>query len=111
VPHGSCVDHADRIERVIVAPSHLGGDTRAAFRRTAIELLDGMPEATGSLVVDLSATRLVDSAGLGTLILVRQHAAGRRQVVRLRGASEEVGLLLALTKLEDLFEIEDRGIR
>ena len=102
---------ADRVEKAIVAPPHLGGDTRGEFRRAAVDLLDAMPEATGVLVVDLSATRLVDSAGLGALILVRQHAAGRRQVVRLRGVAEEVRLLLVLTKLEDLFEIEDHGPR
>ena len=105
------MDHAERVEKAIVAPAHLGGDARVEFRRAAVDLLDAMPEATGSLIVDLSATRLVDSAGLGTLMLVRQHAAGRRQVVRLRGLSEEVQLLLVLTKLEDLFEIEDRGTR
>lgn len=98
-----------RAEKVIVAPGHLGGDTRAEFRRAAVELLDSLPEAAGALVVDLSATRLMDSAGLGTLIYVRQHAASRRQVVRLRGVNEEIRMLLVLTKLEDLFEIEHHG--
>lgn len=98
-------------DKTIVAPAHLGLDSRADFRRTAVELLDAIPEASGGLIVDLSATRLMDSAGLGALILVRQHAAARRQVVRLRGVSEEIRLLLVLTKLEDLFEIEDRGTR
>jgi len=40
---------------------------------------------------------------------VRQHAAKRRQVIQLRGVSEEIRLLLAFTKLEDQFVIEDRG--
>ena len=93
-------------QRVIVAPSHLGVDTRASFRRSAVGLLDALPEGTGCLVVDLTVSRLVDSAGLGTLVLVQQHAAARRQTVRLRGASEELRLLLALTRLEDMFEME-----
>lgn len=96
-------------EKAIVAPAHLGGDTRQEFRRSAVELLDSLPEGTGVLVVDLSATRLMDSAGLGSLIYVRQHAATRRQVVRLRGVNEEIRLLLALTKLDDLFEIDHHG--
>jgi anti-anti-sigma regulatory factor len=91
---------------VIVAPSHLGMETRGEFRRAALELLDALPEGTGSLVVDVSLSRLVDSAGLGTLILIQQHAAGRRQAVRLRGISGELRLLLSLTKLEDMFEVE-----
>ncbi len=105
------MDNANSVERAVVAPSHLGLDTRAEFRRSAVEILDALPEISGRLVVDLSPTRLVDSAGLGALILVRQHAAARRQVVRLRGVSEELRLLLVLTKLEDMFEIDDRGPR
>jgi len=92
--------------KLIVAPSHLGMETRAEFRRAAVELLDGLPRDTGCLVVDVSLSRLVDSAGLGTLIMIQQHAAERRQAVRLRGVSEELRLLLALTKLEDMFEVE-----
>lgn len=95
----------------MAAPAHLGLETRADFRRAAVELLDSLPDTTGSLVVDFSATRLVDSAGLGVLILVRQHAATRKQVVRLRGLNEEIRMLLVLTKLDDLFAIEDRGAR
>jgi anti-anti-sigma regulatory factor len=93
-------------EKLIVAPSHLGLDTRAEFRRASVDLLDALPENSGRLVVDMSLTRLVDSAGLGTLILVQQHAAGRRQSVRLRGVNEELRMLLVLTKLEDMFEVE-----
>jgi anti-anti-sigma factor len=95
-------------ERMIAAPAHLGLETRAEFRRAAAELLDALPEGAGRLVVDVSLTRLVDSAGLGALILIQQHAAGRRLTVRLRGINEELRLLLSLTKLEDLFEIENR---
>ena len=95
-------------EGVIAAPATLGLETRTESRREAVGLLDGLPEGTGRLVVDVSLTRLVDSAGLGTLILIQQHAAGRRQIVRLRGINEELRLLLVLTKLEDMFEIEDR---
>jgi anti-anti-sigma factor len=95
-------------EKTIVAPAHLGMETRAEFRRSAIELLDALPEGTGRLVVDVSLSRLVDSAGLGTLILVQQHASDRRQSVRLRGVSEELRMLLVLTKLADMFEVEER---
>jgi anti-anti-sigma factor len=105
------VPDVEQAERAIAAPPHLGLDTRTDFRRAAIECLDALPEGTGALVIDLSVTRLMDSAGLGTLILVRQHATRRRQVVRLRGASEEIRLLLVLTRLEDQFVIENPGVR
>ena len=100
-----------KVEKAIVAPAHLGADTRVDFRRAAVEMLDGMPESAGQLIVDLSATRLLDSAGLGVLILVRQHAAARGQTVRLRGVNENIRMLLVLTKLDDLFGSDDHGAR
>ncbi len=100
---------SDRTEQAIAAPSHLVTDTRVEFRRAALEALDTLPEQTGRLVIDLSLTRMVDSTGLGSLILIQQHASSRGLVVRLRGLSEEVRLLLELTKLLDRFEIEHRA--
>ncbi len=88
------------------APEFLGLDTRVEFRRVAIELLEQLPEGGGTLVVDLTATRSVDSAGLGALMLVQRRAAERRQAVVLRNASDEIRFLLALTKLDELFQLE-----
>lgn len=92
--------------RELSAPETLGLETRVEFRRAAIELLESLPEGNGSLLVDLTATRTVDSAGLGALMLVQRRAAERRQTVVLRNANEELRFLLALTKLDDLFRLE-----
>ncbi len=94
------------VDKVLAAPDELTLEVRSAFRRAAEELLDGLPEGSGRLVIDLSATRHVDSAGLGALMLVQRKAAEGRRRVCLRGASEELRFLLVLTKLDDLFEIE-----
>ncbi len=91
---------------MLTAPEHLGLDSRNEFRRSAVQLLDQLPEGQGRLVIDLSATRRVDSAGLGALMLVQRRAAERRQLVVLRNASDELRYLLVLTKLDDLFELE-----
>jgi anti-anti-sigma factor len=93
-------------ERLLVAPEQLGLDSRTSFRRSAVDLLDQMVEGTGRLVIDLTGTRAVDSAGLGALMLIQRRAAERRQTVCLRGANEELRFLLVLTKLDDLFELE-----
>jgi len=93
-------------EKTLAAPETLGLDSRTSFRRSAAELLDQLPEGTGRLIIDLSATRVVDSAGLGALMLIQRKAAERRQTVCLRGANEELRFLLVLTKLDDLFELE-----
>src|SRR2546425_6661907 len=96
-------------EKVLAAPATLGLESRTAFRRAAGELLDQLPEGAGRLVIDLSATRAVDSAGLGALMLIQRKAAERRLTVCLRGANEELRFLLVLTKLDDLFELESGG--
>jgi anti-anti-sigma factor len=93
-------------EKVLAAPERLSLESRTAFRRSATELLEELEEGAGRLVVDLSGTRHVDSAGLGALMLVQRRAAERRQTVCLRGANEELRFLLVLTKLDDLFELE-----
>jgi anti-sigma B factor antagonist len=93
-------------ERNLSAPETLGLDTRVEIRKAAIKLLEEMPEGVGRLVVDFSATRHVDSAGLGALMLIQRRAAERRQIVALRKVSEEIRFLLVLTKLDDLFQME-----
>ena len=92
--------------RELVAPQRLGLDTRVEFRRAAVQILESLPEGSGRLVIDLAATRQVDSAGLGVLMLVQRRAAERRQRVALRHPSDELRFLLVITKLADLFEIE-----
>jgi anti-anti-sigma factor len=97
------------VERGLSAPDTLGLESRVEIRKAAISLLEDMPEGTGRLVIDLSRTRQVDSAGLGALMRIRRAAAERRQTVVLRNPSEEIRFLLVLTKLYDLFHIEMGG--
>jgi len=94
------------VERGLSAPDTLGLESRVEIRKAATQLLEDMPEGAGRLVIDLSRTRHVDSAGLGALMLIQRRAAERRQVVVLRNPSEEIRFLLVLTKLYDLFHIE-----
>jgi len=93
-------------EKVLAAPEQLGLESRTDFRRAAAELLEQLPEGAGRLIIDMSGTRQVDSAGLGALMLIQRKAAERRLTVCLRGANEELRFLLVLTKLDDLFELE-----
>ncbi|MGB7212204.1 MAG: STAS domain-containing protein [Gemmatimonadales bacterium] len=97
------------MQETLIAPEHLGLQSRTDFRQQAVSLLERLPEDTGRLVIDLGTTRQVDSAGLGALMLVQRKAAERRQTVVLRDANEELRFLLVLTKLEDLFTIESPG--
>jgi len=95
-------------EEVVYAPASLGQTTRAFFRRQALEALKTL-EASGEpgpLVIDLSAARIVDSAGLGALVVIQRRAAEVGRSVHLRRASEELRFLLVMTRLEDRFIVE-----
>jgi ABC-type transporter Mla MlaB component len=94
-------------EAHVIAPVHLGAQTRSVFRDEAIAALSRLEQsAAGSkLVIDMSLTQRLDSAGLGTLVMLQLRAAERKQSVELRGASEEIRFLLLMTKLEDRFVI------
>jgi len=93
------------------APASLGRETRAIFRRQALAALDALEASGGSgpLVIDLTATKSVDSAGLGVLILVQRRAAEVRRSVHLCDASEELRFLLVMTRLDDRFVFEEAG--
>jgi len=97
-------------ERVITAPVELDLDSRLYFRGEALRCVAGMRRGAGRLVVDLTATRSVDSSGLGVLIMIQRRAAQRRLRVALRGVNDELRFLLTLTKLEDLFQVEKAEI-
>jgi ABC-type transporter Mla MlaB component len=100
------MNSAHATARELAAPERLGLDTRIAFRKAAVEVLDQLPEGTGELIIELRRTRQVDSAGLGVLMLIQRHAAERRQTVVLRNPSDELRFLQVLTKLADLFRLE-----
>ncbi len=96
--------------REMAAPATLGLETRVEFRKAAIALLEALPEGEGRLLIDLAATRHVDSAGLGALMLVQRRAAERRQAVVLLNPTDELRFLLAITKLNALFELEPAAV-
>lgn len=97
------VSTAQPNSRVLQAPENLGLATREPFRQQANALLDEMGEGRGRLIIDLAATREIDSAGLSALVMVHRHALERRQQVMLWHVGPELEFLLVLTKLDDLF--------
>jgi hypothetical protein len=95
------------LERGLAAPETLGLNSRVEIREAAKHLLAELPTGTGRLDNHHRPTRPIDSAGLGALMLIPRRAAERRQTVVLRAPSEEIRFLLVLTKLADLFDIDD----
>ena len=74
-------------QHVVQAPDTLGRETHAHFRREVLEVLEATQPSDRwtQLVIDLSATREVDSAGLGAMVLIQRRAAEIRRAVYLRG--------------------------
>ena len=94
-------------ESQVIAPVHLGAQTRAVFRDEALAALARLDDEVpgGRLVIDMGQTQRVDSAGLGTLVMLQLKAAERKHSVELSHASEEIRFLLLMTRLEDRFVI------
>lgn len=57
------------------------------------------------LVLDLEGVEMIDSAGLGELVLLHMWAQAAGCEVKLAGASENIRQLLELTNLASVFEI------
>jgi anti-anti-sigma regulatory factor len=94
-------------ESVVQAPVNLDANSRIGFRDAALGALERLgTSAGGKLVIDLSSTLRVDSAGLGTLVVLQLRSSERKHSVVLRGASEELRFLLLMTRLDDRFVIE-----
>ncbi|MFI5280401.1 MAG: STAS domain-containing protein [Gemmatimonadales bacterium] len=94
-------------DSIVQAPNHLGESSRAEFRERALSALAKLQQSPGGrLIVDLSGTERLDSAGLGTLVMLQMRAADQRCCVVLCGPSEEIRFLLLMTRLEDRFIIE-----
>jgi anti-anti-sigma regulatory factor len=93
--------------RTIGAPRLLGVDSEADFRQHATEVIESLADGSGVLVVDLSETQSIDTAGLAMLATIHRKASENRCVVRLKSPNEEIRFSLVLARLEQLFELED----
>lgn len=63
-------------------------------------------DAVDQVVLDLSATRFLDSSGLRAILSAQQSLQERDGRLRLRKPSEAVRRLLEITGLDDHFDVE-----
>lgn len=59
------------------------------------------------LVLNFADVTALDSAGIGALVMVRTHAAGRGVRVGIAEASPRVKQMLAITRVDELFAFGD----
>jgi anti-anti-sigma factor len=74
------------------------------FRRQVCDALNGHTD----IEIDLSQTALVDCAGLGAMIALRNLTRGRNGAVRLLNPTPPVKQLLDLVRAGEIFEIVNR---
>ena len=93
---------------VLTAPERIVSETRADFRRTALEFVEKVHTQRGSsAAIDLSRTTEVDASGLGILVLVQKRAKELGVTLVLSRVPVQVKYLLTLTKLDHLFEFAE----
>ena len=99
---------ADNHDEALIAPPHLNAASRLDFRRAALEHLERVVGRNETrVVIDLQLTTDIDATGLGVLVLVQKRARERMVATKLLHAPASVKQMIALTKLEYLFEVED----
>lgn len=82
----------------------MGGPEATRFNERVNQLLD---EGKLKVVVDLSAVKRLNSSGLGILIKALTSFKQNGGVLKLAGATNTVQNLLAITKLDTIFETYD----
>ncbi|NUR18175.1 MAG: STAS domain-containing protein [Gemmatimonadaceae bacterium] len=99
---------AEPVDGTLMAPERLVADTRASFRKDALNYLDrAEAQSVKDIALDMSKTVEMDASGLGILVVVQKKAKELEIRMRIRKAPQQVRYLLLLTKLEHLFEFED----
>lgn len=97
----------DSVETIISAPQRLIADCRVAFRAAALDAVEKAAKTGSPVIVDLARTTEIDSSGLGLLVLIEKRAREKGLATVLRRSGKEVRTMLAVTKLEMLFRIEE----
>ncbi|MCB1772094.1 MAG: STAS domain-containing protein [Gammaproteobacteria bacterium] len=75
-------------------------DLNREFRKAYSQSPPGQP-----VTVDLSDSTYMDSAGLGMLIRLREHAGNREDSVTLTGANDAIRTILNVANFGQLFRI------
>ena len=87
---------------VTVQASRLDASFAPQFKNDMMEIVNG---GARRIVLDMSAVKLIDSSGLGTLVSILKALNGQGSIV-IRGASPTVLGLFKLTRMDRVFTIE-----
>lgn len=82
----------------------IDGDFVFDINRTFRDIYQKIP-ANQPITVNLSKTPYIDSAGLGMLVRLRDHAGGKDGNVTLQGANEMLKKIFEVAKFNRMFTI------
>jgi len=88
--------HIDLIEDEVAVSLCLSGDATARYVGQAISCLNGALKTQKQLVVDLSATRLIDARFFGLLLMLSKHRILRNAGLKFIGVSPRLARLFRL---------------
>jgi anti-anti-sigma factor len=99
---------AENAPEILAAPNRLVAETRLDFRRAVLEHLERVAQLNAArVVIDLRHTTDIDASGLGVLVLLQKRARERMIATKLLHPPASVKQMIALTRLDYLFEMED----
>lgn len=94
-------DSADELMIVHCQGRSVYRDEAAALARLVTRML----EVTNEVVLNLEGVEIIDSAGLGDLVLLHTWAKGLGKTVKLAGPNARVQGLIELTNLASVFQV------
>ena len=97
------VERQDGVVVVGVVGHLIVGNRRELQQHVA----DALEAGAREIVVDLAEAGYVDSAGLGTLVMLAKRARTRGAELRLTHLNDDLKTLFRLTKLDTLFPLDD----
>jgi ABC-type transporter Mla MlaB component len=98
----------EEVSNTFAAPERITAETRAAFRKDALNFMEtAVAAGLVDVSLDMSKTVEVDASGLGVLVVVQKKSKELGLHLRIARAPQQVRYLLLLTKLEHLFEFAD----
>lgn len=82
------------------------GEVDLAVVDQLLEIAIGGLSGARAVCLDLRGVSFIDSTGIGALVLIRNEASAASKSMRLTNVPPAVRRLLALTGLEDAFDID-----
>ena len=96
--------HEDADRLTLSFSGMLTFDDHETFRSSVVTSIVDSPAPT--TVLDLSGLTMIDSAGIGMLLLANDRASKQGKQLRLRGVTGHVAKVVELSRLEQLIPID-----